>query len=60
MAEDVVLIRVDGDGLPAGVDDLHPRVFPVEGEGQVQVKESSSFVNVHDAPEVLVVNKQHK
>ena len=60
MAEDVVLIRVDGDGLPAGVDDLHPSVFPVEGEGQVQVKESSSFVNVHYAPEVLVVNKQHK
>ena len=56
--EEVVLLGVDGDRLLGGAVDEHPLVAPVQGQSQVEVHQTSSLVNVHDAPGFPNVSKQ--
>ena len=58
VAEEVVLLWVDGDLLLDCVIEGDPCVAPVEGQSQVEVHQTSSLVDVHDAPEVLDVIRQ--
>ena len=51
LVEDIVLLGVDGDRLIGGAIDGDPCVAPVQGQSQVEVNQTSSLVNVHDAPE---------